>query len=323
MTNTTLSSRRLLAPAALLATLTLAACGGGDSGDDKAATAAAPAAPAAPARPPGPAKVGIGDQGSAMFTDPRFIGLNIDKARLVVSYDATSVDFERDLVDGWLAAARQLGVEPFITFGHSRVKPGKLPSVAEFRTSFRAFHKRYPDVKAYAPWNEINHVSQPTSKSPARAAEYYNVVTAECPRCTVLAGDVLDQAGMVTYVREYRRHLDGTPKIWGLHNYSDTNRFESNGLRDLLDTVTGDVWLTETGGIVRFGSNFPKDEKRAARAVSYALKLARDTKRVRRIYLYNWTGSKPGDRFDSGLVDYKGKSRPGFDRLATFAAAGS
>jgi hypothetical protein len=306
---TTLPSRRRApAAAALLATLVLAACGGGDSGGGGASTSAAPSPRAGLA-------VGIGEQGTAMFADPRFKALRIDKARLVTAYDATRVGFERALVDAWLGAARDAGVEPFVTFGHSRVHPRKLPTVAEFRSDFRAFRKRYPEVRVYAPWNEINHASQPTSRAPARAAEYYNVARAECPDCTVLAGDVLDQAGMGRYLREYRRHLDGEPRIWGLHNYADSNRFRDSGLGELLATVPGDVWLTETGGIVRFGRSFPEDEQRAARAIAYALRLARTHDPVKRVYLYNWTGSKPSDRFDSGLVGPDGKPRPGYEAL--------
>lgn len=302
--------RQALTAVALLTTLVLAACGGGGDSGGGASTSGA----AVPAAPAGLA-IGIGEQGAGMFTDKRFTSLGIDRARLVTAYDATDVKFEREIVDGWLAAADDAGVEPFVTFGHSRVNPKKLPSVAEYRTSFRAFHKRYPAVRVYAPWNEVNHSSQPTSDAPARAAEYYNVVKDECSDCTVLAGDVLDQAGMGRYLKQYRRHLDGTPAIWGLHNYSDTNRFRDSGLRELLRTVRGDVWLTETGGLVKFGKSFPRDEQRAARAVSYALRLARRHDRVKRIYLYNWTGSKPTDRFDSGLVGPDGAPRPGYERL--------
>ena len=259
--------------------------------------------------------VGIGEQNSPMFADRRFRDLGIEHARLVVPYDAVARRTERELSDLWLAEAKRAGVQPFITFGHSRAVPEKLPSAAEFRAAFRAFAKRHPDVKVYAPWNEINHASQPTARSPRRAAEFYNVVKAECQDCTVLAGDVLDQRGMTGYVRQYRRHLDGEPKIWGLHNYADTNRFRTSGLRDLLRTVKGDVWLTETGGIVRFGRNFPRDEHRAARSIRYAFKLARDNERVKRVYLYNWTGARLTDRFDSGLIAPDGTARPGYDAL--------
>jgi len=217
-----------------------------------------------------------------------------------------------------LKKAQQAGVEPFVTFGHSRVHPKKLPSVAEYRRAFKAFRKRYPAVRVYAPWNEINHASQPTHDQPKRAAEYYNVVQSSCDGCTVLAGDVLDQPGMTRYVKRYRRYLVGAPSIWGLHNYADANRFRDSGLRALLDTVKGDVWLTETGGIVRFGRSFPQDEKRAARAVKYVLALANRTPRVQRSYLYNWTGTPSSDRFDAGLIAPDGTTRPAYDVLREY-----
>jgi hypothetical protein len=262
--------------------------------------------------------VGIGDQQAAMFTDKRFDELRIGHVRLVVSYDAVDVGFERDLTDTWLSKAQHAGAEPFVTFGHSRVHPSKLPSVSEFRRAFKAFRKRYPRVRVYAAWNEINHASQPTHDQPERAAEYYNVVKASCDGCTVLAGDVLDQPGMTRYVKRYRRQLKGAPDIWGLHNYADANRFRDNGLRDLLRTVKGDVWLTETGGIVRFGRSFPQDEQRATRAVKYVLALAKRTPRVRRAYLYNWTGTPASDRFDAGLIAPAGTRRPAYDALRAY-----
>lgn len=295
---------RLLALVAVAAAVGLVACGGEDDGGGPGPTA-----------PPERLVVGIGEQQAPMFDDPRFRALGIRHARLVVAYDAIDVSFERGLADTWITGARRAGVEPFITFGHSRVKPRKLPSVAEFRAAFRAFRARYPDVRVYAPWNEINHASQPTADNPRRAAEYYNVVREECDGCTVLAGDVLDQAGMGRYLERYRRAIRGTPRIWGLHNYADANRFRDSGLTELLAAVPGDVWLTETGGIVKFGRAFPRDEQRAARAVRFALDLARRHERVKRAYLYNWTGSKPTDRFDSGLVGPDGKLRPGYEVL--------
>lgn len=299
--------KRLL-PIALIAALAAAlpACGGG--GDDAADGTTAKPAEQRPV-------IGIGEQQAAMFSDRRFTDLGIKHVRLVTAYDTTSVGFERQLAKLWIAEALRTGAEPFITFGHSRVKPKKLPSVSEYRTAFRSFRRQFPQVRVFAPWNEINHSSQPTSDAPRRAAEYYNAMKAECPSCVVLAGDVLDQPGMVRYLREYQRHLEGEPAIWGLHNYADSNRLRSSGLRDMLATVDGEVWLTETGGIVKFGRSFPPDEQRAARAVAYALKLARENERVQRIYLYNWTGSKPTDRFDAGFIAPDGTARPAYDVL--------
>ena len=159
--------------------------------------------------------VGIGEQNTAMFADPNFAALKLKDARLVVSYDTVAVRFERQIVDTWLAEAKRTGVRPFITFGHSRVNPKKLPSVAEFRSAFRAFRERYPDVDTYAPWNEINHASQPTASSPERAAQYFDVVAKECEDCTVLAGDVLDQPGMTRYLAAYRRALEASRRSGG------------------------------------------------------------------------------------------------------------
>jgi hypothetical protein len=297
--------------------LVLCSCGGSDDDADSGATTTPAAGQPAPAQPAPEERpiIGIGEQGADMFASKRFKDLGIKHVRLVAAYDTTRVKFERELTDHWIASARATGAEPFITFGHSRVKPKKLPSVAEFRAAFRSFAKRYPDVKVYAPWNEINHVSQPTADAPRRAAEYYNVVRDECEDCTVLAGDVLDQAGMTRYVKRYQQHLEGEPEIWGLHNYADTNRFRSSGLRDLKAAVKGDIWLTETGGLVQFGRNFPRDEQRAARATEYALKQARDNERVQRIYLYNWTGADAKARFDAGLIAPDGSPRPAFNVL--------
>jgi hypothetical protein len=49
--------------------------------------------------------------------------------------------------------------------------------------------------------------------------------------------------------------------------------------------------------------------------VTYAITQARKSRRIKRIYLYNWTGSKASDRFDAGLIGPDGKARPGYERL--------
>ena len=262
-----------------------------------------------------PLVVGIGEQQAAMFADRRFRDLGIDTVRLVLAYDAMDVRFERELAGVWLAEARRADVEPYVTFGHSRVHPDKLPTVREFRAAFRAFRTRYPDIRVYTAWNEINHVSQPTHDHPERAAAYHNVVKRECRGCLVVAGDVLDQPGMLRYLKRYKRHVDGQPQAWGLHNYADVNRFRSSGLRAMLGAVSGDIWLTETGGLVQLAGRFKRDEHRAARATTYALKLARSQPRVTRVYLYNWTGSDAKARFDSGFIAPDGTARPAYDAL--------
>jgi hypothetical protein len=55
--------------------------------------------------------------------------------------------------------------------------------------------------------------------------------------------------------REVRHQGTAMPEIW--HNYSDINRFESWRTGQLVRALGGQVWLTETGGIVKFGEAFP------------------------------------------------------------------
>ncbi len=268
--------------------------------------------------------VGVADQKASMFTNPFFRSLDVKVSRLIVSYDAVlSETFEVADVDAWMQSARAADIEPLITFGHSRgcyvpdrgvrrISRCRLPSVARFAKAFEAFRDRYPDVKVYSPWNEVNHLSQPTAKHPKRAAEYYNLVRRRCERCKVVAADVLDQSGMAKYVREFLRYVKGTPKYWGLHNYKDTNDYTSSGTRRMLKLVKGEIWLTETGGIVKFGRRRPYNPRRAAKATRFMFELAGSHRRITRLYIYSWTGVPRRERFDAGLTTPTGRPRPAY-----------
>jgi hypothetical protein len=266
------------------------------------------AAPAATAR----YAVGIGDQSPRTFGQPLFRDLGIRHARLNVPWDALKQPLDGPLVDSWLANARATGVKPLITFTHSRVHPRALPSVRRYRSIFRAFRARYPWVRQYSPWNEVNHSSQPTFHKPKWAARYYNVARSLCKRCTIVAADVLDQPGMQAYLRGFLRHARGKPRLWGLHNYKDTNRFRTKGTKALLRTVKGQVWLTETGGIVRFADSLRYSESRAKRATRFMFRLAGSNRRIKRLYIYSWFGEPRGARFDAGLVGPDGRPRPSY-----------
>src|SRR4029077_14771828 len=134
-----------------------------------------------------------------------------------------------------------------------------------------------------------------------RAAAFYEVLRKSCEGCTVVAADVLDQAGFTRYLQRCRRATHGpTPQLWGLHNYSDTTRFRSRGTRAMLRAVPGEIWVTETGGVARFGRSFPYDLRRQARATAYTFRLLHLSPRIRRLYVYNWSGAPDGARFDAG-----------------------
>jgi hypothetical protein len=129
-----------------------------------------------------------------------------------------------------------------------------------------------------------------------------------------VALDVLDQGDAVSYIKTFLRYAKapGNPKIWGLHNYSDTNRFRSRGTHRILRTVKGQVWLTETGGVVKFGRAFPYSPARAAKATTYMFRLAKISRRISRMYIYQWTGAKRNARFDSGVIGPDGRPRPAY-----------
>ena len=232
--------------------------------------------------------------------------------------------WERPWVANWMRKARAANVRPLVAFGHSWTSSRRklLPSVATFRREFRAFRRAYPWVREYSPWNEANHCSQPTCHKPERAAAYYRVVKQECRGCTVVAADVLDQRNLGEWIGRFRRAARPyRPRLWGLHNYLDANRLRSAGTDHMLRSVPGQVWLTETGGLVRrnhYRSQiaFPESAEHAALATQWVLDLAKQRPRIRRVYFYHWDANSPTQAWDSAFIDPFGSSRPAFDVLA-------
>ena len=278
---------------------------------------------ATPAPPAAALEVGMGDQKARMFADPRFQALGLSRVRLVVPWDAMLVGgAEVERLDEWLGAARAGGREPLIAFNHSRTRTRYLPSLVEYERGFALFQERYPWVRLYTTWNEANHASQPTAKSPERVAGYYDLIRARCADCTVIAGDVLDQSGMVAWIERVRSATASEPALWGVHNYGEIHRSEQGTTARLLAAVPGNVWLTETGGIVSLvlangRVSRPYDEQRAAAAVAKAFEVARSDPRIERIYLYQWSVDSH-ERWDSAFIGPDGVERPA---LAVLRAA--
>jgi hypothetical protein len=280
---------------------------------------------AAPQKSDAAVLVGVGDQDASMFTDPLFAQLGIKRARYFPSWNVAQKPQEAGWLDQWLAQAAATGTEPLISFNVALgsacpKRPCKLPSVRQYTRAFKAFRKRWPQVKVVNPWNEANHRSQPTFKNPKRAAQFYNVVRANCKRCKIVAADVIDETNMERWLKVFKRTAK-KPRIWGLHNYRDTNKRKGQklgGTKRLLKAVKGDVWLTETGGIVRFvlpngHTLFPQSERRANSATKRMFALAkRYRKRIKRLYIYHWKQSASDNRFDAGLTRANGTPRPAY-----------
>ncbi|HEX8103368.1 MAG TPA: hypothetical protein VF533_12200 [Solirubrobacteraceae bacterium] len=278
-------------------------------------------------------RVGVSEQTPAALTDPWLAQVPIGHARLITRWDAALR--ARAPVDAWLAQARAAGLVPMVALS---ARPGDrcpgspclLPSLDDYRAAVRAFRKRWPEVRELTPWNEANHPGQPTAGAPERAAEYYRVVRDECDGCAVVAADVLDSSSMEQWLTAFRATLGGVPRLWGLHNYADVNRFGSDRTDAFLGAVPGDVWLTETGGLVYLRDEhghdaWTRDVDRAARAVDHLFDVVQARPRIGRAYLYQWV-ERPGEDFDSAIIDAGGTPRPAFDvvrrRLAALAGGG-
>ena len=269
--------------------------------------------------------VGIGDQLPNTFSDPLFQDLGIRYTRNFTAWNTSLKRKQADDLDGWIQAALAANVDPLISFSQAvgsncPRRPCVLPTVRQYTRAFRAFRRRWPDIRTFSPWNEANHRSQPTFKNPKRAAQYYNVVRKYCRGCKIVAADVIDEVNMVRWLTVFKRYAR-KPRIWGLHNYRDTNRRRGQrlgGTQLLLRTVRGQVWLTETGGLVKFvlpdgRTLFPRSTSRASRSVRRMFSLAkRYRSRIKRLYIYNWNGSPRSARFDAGLVNPDGTPRPAY-----------
>jgi hypothetical protein len=280
---------------------------------------------ASPERSQAAISVGISEQDASFFRDPLFSALHVKRARYFPSWNVALKKREAVWLDIWVSEAQRAGVEPLISFSAALgsrcpARPCKLPSVKQYKKAFKAFRKRWPQVKVVSPWNEANHRSQPTFRNPKRAAQFYNVVRSSCRRCKIVAADVIDERNMESWLKTFKRYAK-KPKIWGLHNYRDTNLRKgqvTGGTRRLVKAVKGQIWLTETGGIVKFtlpngGRLFKYSESRANKAIKRMFNLAKKYRsRIKRLYIYNWRQPARSNRFDAGLVRRNGKARPGY-----------
>ncbi len=269
--------------------------------------------------------VGISDQEAGTYVDPLLGWTGISQTRIIVPWDVAFVA-DHSRFDRVLSTAHHTYQDILVSFEHRSSEDcaeGRcyLPDATQYRYALAAFHQRWPYVKTISPWNEANHPVQPTAKHPAMAAEYYRIARSVCPECTVLGAEVVDLSNLDDWLGRYKAAAPVDPRLWGLHNYGDVTRRRSTMTRRMLDLVRGDVWLTETGGLVRFQLRdgtvtWPYDEQRAARSMQYMFDLAdRHADRIKRAYVYNWRAVSHL-RWDSGLLSAAGEPRPSFFVLA-------
>jgi hypothetical protein len=273
--------------------------------------------------------LGVSDQQANTFTNDLFKPLNFKAARYITPYDVMDSPADKAQLDTWLAAATAAHQRILVSFEHSHrsaSRARKAPTVAAYTKEIKKFKKAYPKVKEISPWNEVNRCQvvrngsvqgQPTCHKPKLVAQYYMAARKVWPGKTIVAIDLLDQKDVgpsISYLRSFLRYARPYPKVIGLHNYSDTNRFSTTRTKRVLATFRGKVWLTETGGEVKLGTVLPFSTSRAARALGCMFSIAKSYPRIQRVYVYQFNpAASLSDFFDAGLINTDGTTRPGYD----------
>ena len=269
---------------------------------------------------------GIGNENTVMLKDALWQRLHTKTVRYIAPYDAVRHGDSLAYATAFIRAAEAQHQQVLVAFYHSEHTPTVQPSVASYQADVEKFVKRFPHVRLYQSWDEANRGSEPhhwSSPSAVEAAEYYQALLHVCHGCTVIGLDVLDQYNITPtlgYIAEFKREIGRLrtlmPSIWGLHNSSDVNRLESWRTRYLVRALGGTVWLTETGGIVKFGNSFPNVRgsglRRAANVLKYTFNVAYSVPQVQRLYIYDWSGGNSRTRFDAGLTDAHNQPRQGY-----------
>jgi len=279
--------------------------------------------------------IGISDETAQLFSDPTFQALGAGAVRLTIPLDYKRSSHARTRVEGWLAGARAGGYDILATFARAS-RPGRPPSAAAYGRFVRAFVRAHPYIRRYSPWNEQNLCTQLLCRNPGLAAAYYKQVARACPRCSVVGADLVvapPLRGRLIEAGVYGRQMMAygvRPKIWGFHNYTDANRFQTTWTRKAAAALPGELWFTETGGMVHRppskgvkppGYRYPASVSQQARAIRYLFgPLARVSRRVKRIYVYQWFAGPPKG-WDSGLVDHRLRPRPALATVRRAIAA--
>jgi hypothetical protein len=264
--------------------------------------------------------VGIGDEGPAVFSDPRFLALHVRESRLIVPWDAALPGHGRQLGAAavWLAAAQRAHTTPLVSLGEDG---SRIPTVAEYARAVRAFVHRFPHIRRYTAWNEPDFPYTRLGHDPRLAAAFFNTLVRNCHGCLAIAGDLFMPAAQLrSYLRAYIGALQVRPAAWALHNYTDVRTLSTSQLRVMLSMTRGPLWLDETGGVERRGHWQYRNQTPAAarRDEQFLFSLARRFPRISRIYHYQWRAA-PWAGWDSALIAADGSPRGAYRVVAAAA----
>ncbi len=276
--------------------------------------------------------VGISDQQAGTFTNPLYAPLKLKVARYIAPYDVLSEPAEKRKLDSWIHNAKLAKQTMLISFEHSRTstKYNKAPSVATYTKALKAFKKKYGSKFDISPWNEVNVCQAPgrmegqpakickSATGPKLVAQYYSAAKSVFKGRKIVAIDILDGfnvGGAVSYLRKFKKYVKGTPKYWGIHNYSDTNRGSTSRTSRLIKEINNrkaEIWLTETGGQLKL-RGVVAGETKAANALKCMFSMPKKFKQITRLYIYQFNGADASNDFDAGLISPDNTTRTGYN----------
>jgi hypothetical protein len=271
--------------------------------------------------------LGVSDQQASTFTNPLFAPLKFKAARYITPYDVMDSPADLAAATAWIGGARAARQRILVHFerSHTSGRERHLPSAAEYKREIAKFHQAFPDVREIGVWNEVNRCQsrgrvegQPTCRKEQRLAQYFRAARQvfNRPGTRIVALDVLDEQNVsrsINTIRRFRRFAGSRATILGFHNYSDTNRFSTTRTRRVLAAWRGQVWLTETGGIVKLGRSLRTSTSRAAKALGCMFTLGKSNRRIARLYVYQFNPAPTAAAdFDAGLINRNGSKRPGY-----------
>ncbi len=245
-----------------------------------------------------------------MFGNPLWQQLHTKIVRYIAPYDAAVRGDAPSQATAWIHAAEAQHQQVLVAFYHSEHTPTRLPSVAHLparRQEVREAVPARPPVPVIRRGQPRQRPGAFSSPSATLAAQYYQALLRSCNGCTVIGLDVLDANNIgptLKYIAEFKREIGRLrtimPKIWGCTTTPTSTASKAGAPSEIDRALGGQVWLTETGGIVQFGGAFPNRNGSGLRArrtsLKYMFALARSQPQIKRLYLYDWTGGNAARR---------------------------
>ena len=264
---------------------------------------------AIPAGAQAPYTLGVSDQQAATFTNPLFAPLKFKAARYITPYDVMDEPGRQGRsCDAWIGAARAAHQKILVSFEHSHA----AARAREGASVGRRVHEGAQEVQAGL--SRRSRRSRPGTRSTAATharrrvqGQPTSLQQGAQARRAVLHGRAQGLHGLEVHDR--RRSTSSTSRTSTRRSAtcSRSCATRSRTRRSSASTTTrtrtasrpparsacwralsGKVWLTETGGIVKLGRSFPSSTTRAAKALGCMFTLAKSNPRIQRLYVYQF-----------------------------------